>query len=105
VTAFQQRDDGGVLLAAKAFELPAAPSFAHFGRHLRNAHGRADQAVQQQEADDDNDDERVLRQLDAVRGCYEQHVAGVEPEQQRQRHRGGGEQQERDQRAHGPRPA
>src|SRR5678815_3400500 len=95
VTSLEQRDHGCILLAPKTFELPAAPPLADLGGHLRDPHSGADHCVQRQKRDHGDDDERVLRQLDAIRRCDEQHVAGVDPEQQRERHRRGGEQQER----------
>ena len=101
VAAFEQRDDRGILLGAKALELAPAPSLAHFLRQLRKAHRRADQRVQRDERQQRDDDERVLRKLDAVRRRHEQHVTGVETEQERERHRRRGDDDERDQRAHG----
>ena len=46
-----------------------------------------------------DNDERVLRQLDAIRRRDEQHVTGIHPDEQRQRHGGSRDEDERDQRA------
>src|SRR6185312_15837544 len=99
VTSFEQRDDRRILLVAEPLELPAAAAFAHVFRQSGQAHRRADQRVERDEPQDGDEDESVLRQLDAVGRGNEQHVSRIETEQQRERDRRRGDQQERDERA------
>ena len=53
VPPFEQRDDGGVLLAARALDVAATAARAHLRRQARDAPGDAQQQVQHDEAGDE----------------------------------------------------
>src|SRR5439155_1311088 len=100
VATLEQRDDRGVELRPRAIFLLQSSPFAHLRGQLYRAHDHAQPEIERSEAADDEDEQQVERELDAVRRRDQQRVAGVEPRRQRGNDRGDGEQQEPEQKAH-----
>ena len=101
VAALEQRDDRGILLAARAIEVAPAAALAHLAPACaRCATARRSSRWTTTNARITQHDERVERELHAIGRRDEQRVARVELEQQRRQHRERGEQQEREEQAH-----
>ena len=103
--AFESADRAlGIPLTKLCFEGPesdlTATQNAHLRRKAQHASHEPDRQVEQHEADDDEHQQQIQGELDAIRRSDQQRVAGVELHRQRGDDRGDGKQQKPEEETH-----
>ena len=85
VVPFEKRDQRCQQPAARFFPAPPLPEVAYLRRQSERAENEPQQQINQRETGGQQQQRQIERQLDAIRRPYQQRVAGIEAQCQRQR--------------------